>query len=155
MHDPAFFPGWLRLSHFVNIIFLSFLMRSGIQILAAFPRLYWTDNCRPGVEWVKFTRKRVPVEDPDRIYASQEEQADRGTDGRPVLSRRIHLLSLTIWGLRWLVYAVRRRVGARKHAGGAGRIYTSLEEEKDISPWLALPGHKQLGLGRHWHFVSD
>ena len=39
MHDPIFFPGWLRLSHALNILFMSFLIRSGIQIFFAFPRL--------------------------------------------------------------------------------------------------------------------
>jgi DMSO/TMAO reductase YedYZ molybdopterin-dependent catalytic subunit/thiosulfate reductase cytochrome b subunit len=34
------------------------------------------------------------------------------------------------------------------------KLWISLEEEEDFSSWLALPGHKKLGLGRHWHFFS-
>ncbi|MDN5845446.1 MAG: cytochrome b/b6 domain-containing protein, partial [Candidatus Nitrosocosmicus sp.] len=33
------------------------------------------------------------------------------------------------------------------------RLWISLEEES-FSSWIALPGHKNLGLGRHWHFFS-
>ena len=34
------------------------------------------------------------------------------------------------------------------------RIWISLEEEESFSSWIALPGRKNLGLGRHWHFFS-
>ena len=34
------------------------------------------------------------------------------------------------------------------------RAWISLEEEESFSSWIALPGHKNLGLGRHWHFFS-
>src|SRR5579884_3630422 len=90
------FPVWLRVSHFINLLFIGLLIRSGIQILAAHPRLYWNDNCTPGTEWIKFTRKKVPV---------------------------------------------------KKDV-----VYTSLDDEVAASPWLALPGGKNLGIGRHWHF---
>ena len=33
------FPVWLRWQHFLNLFFLMFIMRSGIQILASHPRL--------------------------------------------------------------------------------------------------------------------
>lgn len=92
----AGFPAWLRLSHFINLLFLGLLIRSGIQILAAHPRLYWNDHCTPGSEWIRFTRRKVPVA-PDAVY-------------------------------------------------------TSLDDEVPVSPWLALPGGKNLGIGRHWHF---
>src|SRR4030095_397346 len=39
------FPLWLRAAHFFNFLFLSFLVRSGIEILSAHPRLYWNDHC--------------------------------------------------------------------------------------------------------------
>lgn len=35
------FPAWLRWQHFLNLFFLMFIMRSGLQILASHPRLYW------------------------------------------------------------------------------------------------------------------
>ncbi|MDQ3807173.1 MAG: cytochrome b/b6 domain-containing protein, partial [Thermoproteota archaeon] len=90
------FPFWLRFAHFINVIFLTLLIRSGIEILAALPKLYWKDHALPGSEWIKFTKRKVP-----------------------------------------------------KH-----RLWISLEEEESFSPWIALPGRKNLGLGRHWHFFS-
>lgn len=35
------YPTWLRWQHFFNFFLLFFIMRSGIQILADHPRLYW------------------------------------------------------------------------------------------------------------------
>lgn len=90
------FPLWLRATHFVNIIFLTLLIRSGLEILSAHPKLYWNDHARPGSEWLKFTRKKLPKD----------------------------------------------------------QLWTSKDEEESFSPWLALPGRKNLGLGRHWHFFA-
>ncbi len=45
------FPAWIRATHFLNIIFISFLIRSGLEILSAHPKLYWNDDCRHGSEW--------------------------------------------------------------------------------------------------------
>lgn len=90
------FPFWLRFAHFINIIFIVLLIRSGIEILSALPKLYWNEHARPGTEWLKFTRKKVPKD----------------------------------------------------------RLWISLEEEESFPSWIALPGRKNLGLGRHWHFFS-
>jgi methionine sulfoxide reductase catalytic subunit len=90
------FPFWIRFAHFINIIFITLLIRSGIEIFSALPKLYWHDHCRPGTEWIKFTRKKMPED----------------------------------------------------------RLWISLDEEESFSSWIALPGHKNLGLGRHWHFFS-
>ena len=96
-HD---FPAWLDAAHFLNLLFLVLLARSGIQILASFPRLYLKDDCAPGHEVLKFTRRTVPTD----------------------------------------------------------RTHQSLDEEADVSPWLALPGGKGasggLGVGRHWHLLA-
>jgi hypothetical protein len=35
------FPWWLQLQHFLNMFFMLFIMRAGLQILADHPRLYW------------------------------------------------------------------------------------------------------------------
>lgn len=90
------FPLWLRATHILNVLFLSMLARSGLEILSAHPRLYWTDHTRPGGEWLKLSRKQPPPE----------------------------------------------------------ALWTSRDEETPYSSWLALPGKRNLGLGRHWHFVS-
>jgi len=90
------FPLWIRVTHYINFLFLFFMIRSGIQILAAHPRLYLTDSSDPKKSWLKFTRKEVPKD----------------------------------------------------------QLYTAADDEIDASPWLALPGGENLGLGRHWHFFS-
>ena len=90
------FPVWVRATHILNILFLSLLMRSGLEILSAHPRFYLNDHCRRGSEWLRFTNK---------------EQA-----GEP--------------------------------------IWTGRDEEVSWSSWIALPGHRNLGLGRHWHFTT-
>jgi sulfoxide reductase catalytic subunit YedY len=90
------YPAWLRVDHWLNVLFLTLLIRSGIEILATHPKLYWHDDSRPGSEWARFTRKVMPT----------------------------------------------------------NRLFDTLDEEEDYSPVIALPGHGQLGIGRHWHFVS-
>lgn len=52
------FPAWLRWQHLFNIVFMMFLMRAGLQILADHPRLYLNQGCRPGTAWL---RMRGPV----------------------------------------------------------------------------------------------
>jgi hypothetical protein len=64
------FPAWLRIHHYVNFLFITLLIRSGIQILMEHPRLYFNDHCTPGSEWLKFTRKSVPT---DRLYTSHDD----------------------------------------------------------------------------------
>jgi methionine sulfoxide reductase catalytic subunit len=94
--DNIDFPSWLRFAHFINLIFITLLIRSGIEILSALPKLYFNDDATPGSEWIKFTRKKMPKD----------------------------------------------------------KLWISLDEEESFSSWIALPGHKNLGLGRHWHFFS-
>ncbi len=52
-------PIWLRIQHFLNLFFLMFIIRAGLQILADHPRLYWTRNSTPGREWLRM-QKKVP-----------------------------------------------------------------------------------------------
>ena len=94
---PLDYPFWLRATHFFNFLFLSLLVRSGLEILSAHPRLYWNDHCTPGSEWLKFTTRRRPND----------------------------------------------------------RLWTASDEETSFSSVIALPGHENLGLGRHWHFIAD
>lgn len=91
------FPLWLRAAHFLNIVFGTLILRSGIEILSAHPKLYWNDHAQPRSEWLTFTRKKMPE----------------------------------------------------------GQLWTSRDEEESFSSWIALPGHNNLGLGRHWHFLCD
>ncbi len=90
------FPVWLRAAHILNVLFLSLLMRSGLEVLSAHPRLYWRDDSRPEGAWLKLSDKQP----------------------------------------------------------AAGELWTSHDEETSFPSWIALPGHRNLGLGRHWHFLS-
>ncbi len=56
----AGFPAWLRLEHFLNFLFMAFIIRAGIQVLADHPRLYWKRDCTPVSEWFHF-QKAVPT----------------------------------------------------------------------------------------------
>jgi len=85
---------WVGISHYINLLFVGFLIRSGLQILSAHPKLYWNDACRPERTWLKFPRKQMPTD----------------------------------------------------------RLWTASDEEDPFSSWVALPGGKNLGVGRHWHF---
>lgn len=63
------FPVWLRVCHWLNFFFLLFMIRSGIQILADHPRLYFNPGCTPGSEWFRLLGP-VPL---DREYHAKED----------------------------------------------------------------------------------
>jgi DMSO/TMAO reductase YedYZ molybdopterin-dependent catalytic subunit/thiosulfate reductase cytochrome b subunit len=63
------FPGWLRWQHFLNLFFLMFIMRSGLQILASHPRLYWRRDSTPDTEWLRFQHE-VPK---DRVWTANDD----------------------------------------------------------------------------------
>jgi hypothetical protein len=65
------FPIWIRAMHWINVLFLGFLVRTGIQILGADPRLYWNDHSIPGTEWLKFTRRTL---EPSGNWTSIEQE---------------------------------------------------------------------------------
>ncbi|NGX59522.1 MAG: Protein-methionine-sulfoxide reductase catalytic subunit MsrP [Chlamydiae bacterium] len=70
---PAHFPVWLSITHFINLMFITLLIRSGIQILADHPRLYMNQSCAPDTDWIKFTKKKVPK---DKYYTSMDDAVD-------------------------------------------------------------------------------
>lgn len=70
------FPLWVRVTHYLNVIFILLLFRSGLEILSAHPKLYWNDDCRPGSEWLKLTRKQLPADKPWTSH--DEEEATKG-----------------------------------------------------------------------------
>ena len=65
----AGFPTWLRVGHFLNLFFMVFIIRSGIQILADHPRLYWQRDCTPGKDWFRF-QKPVPT---GRVWTAKDD----------------------------------------------------------------------------------
>jgi methionine sulfoxide reductase catalytic subunit len=68
------FPIWIRFAHFINLIFITLLIRSTIEILSALPKLYWHDHATPGTEWIKFTKKRFPPDFKKRVWIALEEE---------------------------------------------------------------------------------
>lgn len=56
-------PWWVDVQHFLNILFMIFIIRVGLQILADHARLYWTRHCTPGKDWFRF-QKPVPPDQP-------------------------------------------------------------------------------------------
>jgi sulfoxide reductase catalytic subunit YedY len=63
------YPLWLRLQHFLTLFFMAFIIRSGIQILADHPRLYWKRDCTPETDWFRFQHP-VPM---DRVWTSKDD----------------------------------------------------------------------------------
>lgn len=90
------YPFLIRLTHFFNILFLSLLARSGVEILGGHPMLYWNDTCAPGSEWLRFSWKKMPKD----------------------------------------------------------QLWTAEDEKQPYTPWVSLPGHDHLGIGRYWHFAA-
>ena len=92
------FPIWIVITHFANILFMLFMVRSGLEILSAFPKFHLSDDCPPGKEWLRLTK---------RVYSAD-----------------------------------------------SAHPWSSFDEEDSWNPVIALPGRKNLGLGRHWHFMT-
>ena len=103
------FPVWLRVNHFINLLFIGLLMRSGIQILAAHPRLYWNNACKPETSWLKLTRKQAPK---DKLWTSMDEEVSAppllALPGKENLGvgRHWHFFSIIFWVLNGLIYVV-------------------------------------------------
>lgn len=106
---PLDFPLWLRLTHFFNFLFLSLLVRSGLEILSAHPRLYWNDDCTPGSEWLSLTRGKRPA---DRLWTGKDEERAWPSwlalpgGGNLGLGRHWHFLNDPGWLITGLVYVV-------------------------------------------------
>jgi thiosulfate reductase cytochrome b subunit len=107
---PRGFPAWLRVTHYVNLLFLVLLVRSGLQILMDHPRLYWNVHCAPGTEWIRFTPISVPT---DRVWTANDDNRHlspwiglpgyRHTVG---MARHWHFLSVLFWVGNGLVFVV-------------------------------------------------
>ena len=96
------FPAWLRMQHFLNLLFMAFIIRSGIQVLADHPRLYWKRDCTPGTEWFRF-QKTVPT---GRIWTAKDDSVTLpGWLGIPGIR---HSVGFARWwhfsfGLLWMI----------------------------------------------------
>lgn len=105
---PLAFPGWLRLAHYLNFLFLTLLVRSGLSVLMDHPRLYASDDCVPGTEWLRLTPVAVPTAE---VWTAKEDAryispwlalpGYRHTIG---VARHWHFLPALFWFLNGLVY---------------------------------------------------
>jgi sulfoxide reductase catalytic subunit YedY len=99
------FPWWLQLQHFLNMFFMLFIIRAGLQILADHPRLYWRRDCTPGTDWFRF-QEPVPK---GRIWTAKDDSVSLPTWlGIPGLR---HTLGLARWwhfsvNLLWVINGV-------------------------------------------------
>ncbi len=91
VHFDRPMPVWLRWQHFLNLFFLLFIIRAGIQILADHPRLYWTRHSTPGREWFR-AQKPVP---PNPLWTAKQDSISLpGHVGLPGLR---HSIGLARW----------------------------------------------------------
>ncbi len=103
------YPLWLRATHYLDVLFLSLLVRSGFEILSAHPRFYWNDACTPGSEWLAFSKKK---QSGDQLHTADDEERSFSPwialPGRRHfdLGRHWHFLSVVGWLVAGLVYVV-------------------------------------------------
>src|SRR5215468_11057466 len=71
------FPLWLRILHFLNLLFMLFIIRAGIQILADHPRLQSDAGSTPGREWLRLRgpvpTDRMAEEPPERAWTAKDD----------------------------------------------------------------------------------
>lgn len=68
--DPTGFPAWIRVSHWVNLLFLTLIIRSGLSILFDHPRLYFNNGCTPHTQWIRFTPVKIPK---DKLWTAKDD----------------------------------------------------------------------------------
>jgi methionine sulfoxide reductase catalytic subunit len=88
---------------------MTFIIRSGIQILTDHPRLYWTRHSTPGKDWFRF-QKEVP---PDPLWTAKQDSVNvPGWIGIPGLRHSIglarwwHLGMDMLWLLNGLIFYI-------------------------------------------------
>ncbi len=103
------FPLWIIAAHWINVLFIGFLIRAGIQIFGAYPRLYWNEHSAPGTEWLKFPKEPIPT---DRPWTALEQERDVSPLlGQPGgnnlgLGRHWHFFAAIFWILNGLGYII-------------------------------------------------
>jgi methionine sulfoxide reductase catalytic subunit len=106
---PVGLPPWLGWQHFLNLFLMIFIIRSGWQILADHPRLYWTRHSGPGNDWF---RMQNPIPS-NPLYTAKEDSitlpAGVGLPGRRHtigLARWWHLGVDTLWLANGIIFFV-------------------------------------------------
>jgi len=106
-----------RLTHWINLLCVTVLVMSGLQIFNAHPALYWGQSGA------------------DAGRAAFEIGADDAGEGPPVGFTRIGSSSFKTTGV----------LGVSANAAGD-------PVERGFPRWVTLPGWRDLGMGRRWHF---
>jgi methionine sulfoxide reductase catalytic subunit len=104
------FPVWVRATHWFSFLFVSMLLRSGLEILSAHPKLYWNNACMPDSEWLRLTRKELPK---NRLWTSTDEEVSfsswvalPGGEHELGLGRYWHFSAMFGWFITGVVYFV-------------------------------------------------
>ncbi|MGV3208402.1 molybdopterin-dependent oxidoreductase [Corynebacterium sp. 11266D000AW] len=101
------FPVWLRVEHFVNILFVTLFIRSGIEILGTFPKLHRSVHTPLGGQWAQFSikqkrkRKYFPVSGEYDDYSPVISLPGHGALGQ---GRYWHFISVMGWVLLMVIY---------------------------------------------------
>ena len=102
-------PLWVDVQHFCNLFLMIFIIRSGLQILADHPRLYWTRHSTPGKDWFRIQRP-VPA---DPLWTAKQDSIGLARQvGLPGIRHSIglarwwHLGTDTLWLLNGIVFYV-------------------------------------------------
>lgn len=101
------YPVWLRVEHFVNILFIFLFIRSGIEILGTFPKLHRTVHTPPGGQWAQFTikkkrrKKYYPVAGEYDDYHPLVSLPGHGDLGQ---GRYWHFISVVLWVTMMFIY---------------------------------------------------
>lgn len=102
-------PLFVIITHWLNVLLLLLLSRSGIEVLSAFPKLYWQDSCPPGREWARFSKKAFGADSRHMWSAEQEEESWSPAIALPGrqnlgLGRHWHFATVPFWVLTGAVY---------------------------------------------------
>lgn len=107
MQEAIEIPTFIVIVHLINLFCLLLLIRSGIQILADHPKLYWTDHGEDDNHWLKFGKKVMPK---DELWTSLDEAEDPGKIGLPGgnhnlgAARHWHFSMAIIWLVTGVIY---------------------------------------------------
>jgi DMSO/TMAO reductase YedYZ molybdopterin-dependent catalytic subunit len=106
--DSDAMPLVIVITHFINLIVLLMLIRSGLHILADHPFLYWTDHTRRDNYWLKFGKKNIPE---NHVFQAHDEAEKIGHWALPGgehhdfgNARNWHFTAAFIWLLTGAVY---------------------------------------------------
>lgn len=138
--DPGF-PWWLRVEHFLNIIFISFLVRSGIEILATYPKLYRSQHNVSGTSWAQFTIQEAPKHKYYTVGSEYDDYSPRlSLPGRGLLGlgRYWHFIAATGFVTFWVIYLVLLLVTGQWRRYVPSSLDTFARAGQDMLAYLAF-----------------